>query len=73
MLKMGDMVGPRYTAAKISAISNLFVFFFFFFDTLVIMCYTGRPHYTGFRGPSVFGITVLQLQKYVLISHINSL
>ena len=57
---MGDAVGPCCTAAKISAISYLFVFFFTFFDTLVIMGDTERPRYTGFRGLSVCGITVLQ-------------
>ena len=60
MLKIGDAVGPRYTAAKISAITYLFVFNFFFFDALVIMGATERPRYTGFRGLSVRGITALQ-------------
>ena len=52
---MGDTVGPRYTAPKISAISYLFRTF-----SLLIMGDTERPHYTGFRGLSVRGITALQ-------------
>ena len=55
MLQMGDIVGPRYTARKISAISYLFGTF-----SLLIMGDTERPRYTGFRGLSVRGITALQ-------------
>ena len=55
MLQMGDTVGPRYTAPKISAISYLFRTF-----SLLIMGNTERPRYTGFRGLSVRGITALQ-------------
>ena len=55
MLKMGDTVGPRYTAPKISVISYLFGTF-----SLLIMGDTERPRYTGFRGLSVRGITALQ-------------
>ena len=55
MLQMGDSVGPRYTAPKISAISYLFGTF-----SLLIMGDTERPRYTGFRGLSVRGITALQ-------------
>ena len=55
MLQMGDTVGPRYTAPKISAISYLFGTF-----SLLIMGDTERPRYTGFRGLSVRGITALQ-------------
>ena len=55
MLQMGDTVGPRYTAPKISAISYLFRTF-----SLLIMGDTERPRYTGFRGLSVRGITALQ-------------
>ena len=55
MLQMGDTVGPRYTAPKISAISYLFRTF-----SLSIMGDTERPRYTGFRGLSVRGITALQ-------------
>ena len=55
MLQMGDTVGPRYTAPKISAISYLFRTF-----SLLIMGDTERPRYSGFRGLSVRGITALQ-------------
>ena len=55
MLQIGDKVGPRYTAPKISAISYLFRTF-----SLLIMGDTERPRYTGFRGLSVRGITALQ-------------
>ena len=55
MLQMGDTVGPRYTAPKISAISFSFRIF-----SLLITGDTERPRYTGFRGLSVRGITVLQ-------------
>ena len=55
MLQMGDTVGPRYAAPKISAISYLFRTF-----SLLIMGDTERPRYTGFRGLSVRGITALQ-------------
>ena len=55
VLQMGDTVGPRYTAPKISAISYLFGTF-----SLLIMGDTERPRYTGFRGLSVRGITALQ-------------
>ena len=55
MLQMGDTVGPRYTAPKISAISYLFRTF-----SLLIMGDTERPRYTGFHGLSVRGITALQ-------------
>ena len=55
MLQMGDIVGPRYTAPKISAISYLFRTF-----SLLIMGDTERPRYTGFRGLSVRSITALQ-------------
>ena len=55
MLQMGDTVGPRYTAPKITAISYLFRTF-----SLFIMGDTERPRYTGFRGLSVRGITALQ-------------
>ena len=55
MLQIGDTVGPRYTAPKISAISYLFRTF-----SLLIMGDTERPRYTGFRGLSVRGITALQ-------------
>ena len=55
MLQMGDTVGPRYTAPKISAISYLFGTF-----SLLIMGDIERPRYTGFRGLSVRGITALQ-------------
>ena len=60
MLQMGDTIGPRYTAPKISAISYLFRTF-----SLLIMGDTERPRYTGFRGLSVRGITALQcMLKY---------
>ena len=52
---LGDTVGPRYTAPKISAISYLFGTF-----SLLIMGDTERPRYTGFRGLSARGITALQ-------------
>ena len=55
MLQMGETIGPRYTAPKISAISYLFRTF-----SLLIMGDTERPRYTGFRGLSVRGITALQ-------------
>ena len=55
MLQMGDTVGPRYTAPKISAISYLFGTF-----SLLIMGDIERPRYTGFRGLSVGGITALK-------------
>ena len=55
MLQMGDTVGPRYTAPKISAISYLLRNF-----SLLIMGDTELPRYTGFRGLSVRGITALQ-------------
>ena len=55
VLQMGDTVGPRYTAPKISAISYLFRTF-----SLLIMGDTERPRYTGFRGLSVRGIMALQ-------------
>ena len=55
VLQIGDTVGPRYTAPKISAISYLFRTF-----SLLIMGDTERPRYTGFRGLSVRGITALQ-------------
>ena len=55
MLQMGDTVGPRYTAPKISAISYLFRTL-----SLLIMGHTERPRYTGFRGLSVCGITAPQ-------------
>ena len=58
MLQIGDTVGPRYTAPKISAISYLFRTF-----SLLIMGDTERPHYTGFRGLSVRGITALQCKS----------
>ena len=48
VLQMGDTVGPRYTAPKISAISYLFRTF-----SLLIMGDTERPCYTGFCGLSV--------------------
>ena len=63
MLQMGDTVGPRYTAPKISAISYLFGTF-----SLLIMGDTERPRYTGFRGLSVRGITVLQCNIIVTTS-----
>ena len=66
MLQMGDTVGPRYTAPKISAISYLFRTF-----SLLIMGDTERPRYTGFRGLSVRGITALQcmmVQRFCLVS-----
>ena len=59
--KMGDTVGPRYTAPKISAISYLFGTF-----SLLIMGDTERPRYTGFRGLSVRGITALQCMWHCL-------
>ena len=55
MLQMGETIGPRYTAPKISAISYLFRTF-----SLLIMGDTERPRYTGFCGLSVRGITALQ-------------
>ena len=55
VLQMGDTVGPRYTAPKISASSYLFGTF-----SLIKMGDTERPRYTGFRGLSVRGITALQ-------------
>ena len=55
MLQMGDTVGLRYTAPKISVNSYLFRTF-----SLLIMGDTERPRYTGFRGLSVRGITALQ-------------
>ena len=58
MLQMGDTVGPRYTAPKISGISYLFGTF-----SLVIMGDTERPRYTSFRGLSVRGITALQCTR----------
>ena len=60
MLQMGDTVGPRYTATKISAISYLFRTF-----SLLIIGDTERPRYTGFRGLSVRGITALQCNTHV--------
>ena len=63
MLQMGDTVGQRYTAPKISAISYLFGTF-----SLLIMGDTERPRYTGFRGLSVRGITVLQCIPNLFIS-----
>ena len=63
MLQMGDTVGPRYTAPKISAISYLFRTF-----SLLIMGDTERPRYTGFRGLSVRGITALQCIVEILTS-----
>ena len=60
MLQMGDTVGPRYTAPKISAISYLFRTF-----SLLIMGDTKRPHYTGFRGLSVRGITALHCNAVI--------
>ena len=63
MLQMGDTVGPRYTAPKISAISYLFRTF-----SLLIMGDTERPRYTGFRGLSVRGITALQC-TYSTVCH----
>ena len=59
VLQMGDTVGPRYTAPKISAISYLFGTF-----SLLIMGDTEQPRYTGFRGLSVRGITALQCINY---------
>ena len=59
MLQMGDTVGPRYTAPKISAISYLFSTF-----SLLIMGDTERPRYTGFGGLSVHGITALQCTMF---------
>ena len=61
MLQMGNTVGPRYTAPKISAISYLFRTF-----SLLIMGDTERPRYTGFRGLSVRGITALQCINNIL-------
>ena len=58
MLQMGDTVGPRYTAPKISAIGYLFGTF-----SLLIIGDTERPRYTGFHGLSVHGITALQCTK----------
>ena len=52
---MGNTVGLRYTAPKISAISYLFRTF-----SLLIMGDTEQPRYTGFRGLSVRGIMALQ-------------
>ena len=54
---MGDTahVGPRYTAPKISVISDLFRTF-----SLLIMGDTEGPRYTGFRSLLVRGITALQ-------------
>ena len=64
VLQMGDTVGPRYTAPKISAISYLFKTF-----SLLIMGDTERPRYTGFRSLSVRGITALQcIREYFEIS-----
>ena len=60
VLQMGDTVGPRYTAPKISAISYLFRTF-----SLLIMGDTERPRHTGFRGLSVCGITALQCMMNV--------
>ena len=62
MLQMGDTVGPRYTAPKISAISYLFRTF-----SLLIMGDTERPRYTGFRGLSVRGITALQCIMFTFL------
>ena len=62
VLQMGDTVGPRYTAPKISAISYLFRTF-----SLLIMGDTERPRYTGFRGLSVRGITALQCIPIILL------
>ena len=59
---MGDTVGPRYTAPKISAISYLFRTF-----SLLIMGDTERPRYTGFRGLSVRGITALQCITFLML------
>ena len=55
VLQMGDTIGPRYTAPKISTVSYLFGTF-----SLLIMGDTERPRYTGFRGLLVRGITALQ-------------
>ena len=65
MLQMGDTVGPRYTAPKISAISYLFGNF-----SLLIMGDTERPRYTGFRGLSVRSITALQC-IWLLMNFLN--
>ena len=62
MLQMGDTVGPRYTAPKISAISYLFGTF-----SLLIMGDTEPPRYTGFRGLSVRGITALQCSNEIFL------
>ena len=62
MLQMGDTVGPRYTAPKISAIKYLFGTF-----SLLIMGDTERPRYTGFRGLSVRGITALQCSSFIYL------
>ena len=62
MLQMGDTVGPRYTAPKISAISYLFRTF-----SLLIMGATERPRYTGFRGLSFRGITALQCIHFPML------
>ena len=59
---MGDTVGPRYTAPKISAISYLFRTV-----SLLIMGDTERPRYTGFRGLSVRGITALQCISILIL------
>ena len=61
VLQMGDTVGPRYNAPKISAISYLFRTF-----SLLIMGDTEQPRYTGFRGLSVRGITALQCTTKVV-------
>ena len=75
MLQIGDTVGPRYTAPKISAIRYLFGTF-----SLFIMGATERPRYTGFRGLSVRGITALQcnysnffIKTYFVTHHQNRL
>ena len=63
MLQMGDTVGPRYTAQKISAISYLFRTF-----SLLIMGNTERPRYTGFRGLSIRDITALQCIRFLCLN-----
>ena len=63
MLQMGDTVGPRYTAPKISTISYLFRTF-----SLLIMGDTEQARYTGFRGLSALQCTYC---GYIEDVHVN--
>ena len=66
MLQMGDTVGPRYTAPKVSAISYFFTTF-----SLLKMGDTERPRYTGFCGLSARGITALQCTIVTRVNRVS--